>query len=405
MLNNNAKNRKNDNGNQNTKKKKERKLLSFKPGLEGVVLTRSTISYVDGKQGLLEYRGINISDLVQNSTFEETVYLLLRNHLPTHREFNQFNTLFAKQRHLPHSVRDAIQNFPVGMHPIIALQSGITMLAGEDFYSDDVSSPIHNLRRCISLIAKVPAMVAAFNRHRNGEEPLPCISKYTHAENFLFMLSGEPPDPKLARIFDKLLIMHAEHTMNASTFVSRIIGSTNGSLYSAVSGAVGALSGNLHGGANERVLRMLYSIGHPDNVESFVEEMLSTKTKIMGIGHRIYKVKDPRASITSSFLETFLEHEGGEEFRNLYNTALRLEEVVKEKLGSKNIYPNVDFYSGIVFENLKIPKDLFTTVFAIARVVGWAAHWVEQVSANRLYRPLLQYIGDHDRPYVDIDKR
>lgn len=377
----------------------------FRPGLEGVVATRSNISYVDGQQGLLEYRGIAVRELVENSTFEETVYLLLYNHLPSVREMKQFNTLFAKQRPLPQSVRQAIFTFPVGMHPMVALQAGASLLQGEDFYADDVSSPLHNVRRCVSLIAKVPAIMAAFERARHGEEPMPAVSKYTHAENFLFMLTGEPPDELSAKIFDKLMIMHAEHTMNASTFACRVIASTKSSVYSSVSGAVGALSGPLHGGANERVLRMLYSIGHPDNVESFIEDRLATGAKIMGVGHRIYKVKDPRAVLLQQYLEELIDLRGGEEAQNLYETARRLEEMIEHKLGEKNIYPNVDFYSGIVLDLLGVPMDLFTSVFAISRVVGWCAHWLEQVSANRLFRPQQEYTGDHNRPYIPIGRR
>jgi citrate synthase len=199
--------------------------------------------------------------------------------------------------------------------------------------------------------------------------------------------------------------LHAEHSLNNSTFVTRVIGSTNASIYSSVSGAVGSLSGNLHGGANERVLRMLYSIGHPDNVEKFVEEQLSFKNRIMGIGHRVYKVKDPRAGILQELIPELIERRSGEEVKTLYNTALRLEEVVKKRLGDRKIYPNVDFYSGIVLEALGIPIDLFTAMFAMARSAGWCAHWLEQVSANRLFRPIQEYIGDHRRPYVLMEKR
>jgi len=377
----------------------------YRPGLEGVVATRSNISYVDGEQGLLEYRGIAVRELVEHSTFEETVYLLLYNHLPSVREMKHFNTLFSKQRMLPQSVRHAISTFPVGMHPMVALQSGISLLQGEDYYADDVSSQLHNIRRCISLIAKVTAIMAAFERARHSEEPMPAQSKYSHAANFLFMLTGEPPDELSTEIFDKLLIMHAEHTMNASTFACRVIASTKSSVYSSVSGAVGALAGPLHGGANERVLRMLFSIGHPDNVESFVADRLTTGAKIMGGGHRIYQVKEPRAIILQEYLEKLIAVRGGEEAQNLYATAKRLEEVVEAKLGTKKIYPNVDFYSGIVLDLLGVPMDLFTTVFALSRVAGWCAHWLEQVAANRLFRPKQEYTGDHQRPYTPIDRR
>jgi citrate synthase len=380
-------------------------LSEYRPGLEGVVASRSSISFVDGEKGVLEYRGINIRDLVEHSTFEETTYLLLYNHLPNQRELAQFTTLMAKQRILPQSVREAIHSFPVGMHPMVALQAGITMLAGEDYFTDEIGSQGNNIRRCVALISKVPSILAAFERCRNGEEPMPAVSKFSHAENFLFMMRGERPHPLEAQIFDKLLIMHADHTTNASTFTCRVIGSTLANLYSSVSGAVGALSGSLHGGANERVLRMLYSVGSPENVEKFVDEMTAAGNKIMGIGHRIYKVKDPRADLLQAMIPQLLELKGGQEWRTLFQTALRLEEVVNQKLGQKRLFPNVDFYSGIVLEILGIHVDLFTTVFAMSRASGWCAHWVEQVSANRIFRPKQEYIGDHGRPYVPLSRR
>ncbi len=377
----------------------------YRPGLEGVVASRSSISYVDGLRGVLEYRGINIRDLVEHSSFEETVYLLLYNHLPSQRELAQFTTLMAKQRELPYAVREAIHNFPVTMHPMIALQAGITMMAADDYAFDDVANQIHNIRRAVSLIAKAPSILAAFERRRHGEEPLPAMSKFNHAENFLFMMNGERPHPEEARLLDKMLIMHADHSTNASTFTCRVIGSTLGNLYSSVSGAVGALSGPLHGGANERVLRMLFSIGSPENVEAFVDEMIATGNKIMGIGHRVYKVKDPRADLLQALIPRLLEVKGGVEIKNLFDTAVRLEEAAKVKLAYKNLYANVDFYSGIALEMMKVPMDLFTPVFAVSRIAGWCAHWVEQVSANRLFRPKQEYIGDHNRPYVPIEQR
>ena len=377
----------------------------YSPGLEGVVATRSSICCVDGEKGNLSYRGISIKDLAENSTFEETVYLLLYNHLPAERELKQFTTLIGKQRNIPLTILEAIRRFPVGMHPMLALQSAITLLQGEDFYADDVSSPHHNLKRAVSLIARVPTIIAAFDRRRNGEDPFPPVSRFNHAENFLFMLTGVPPEPYAGKILDKCLILMAEHTLNASTFVARVIGSTKASIYSAVSGAVGALSGSLHGGANERVLRMLYSIGQPDNVPRFVEEMLDTGKKIMGMGHRIYKTTDPRAPILKSYIPELVKKIGGEEYKSLYNTALALEKEVDKKLSHKNIYPNVDYYSALVMELLGIPIDLFTPVFAISRVAGWSAHWNEQIEVNRILRPTQEYIGDLNRPYIPVEKR
>lgn len=377
----------------------------YKPGLEGVVVTRSSICYIDGESGKLSYRGISIEELAEHSTFEETAFLLLYNHLPNDRELKQFTTLLGRQRVLPLSILEVIKKFPVGMHPMLALQSAIALLQGEDFYADDVSSPLHNLRRATSLIAKVPTIIAAFDRCRNGEDPFPPVSKYNHAENFLFMLSGIPPDPYVGKVLDRCLILMAEHTLNASTFAARIIGSTNASIYSAISGAVGALSGSLHGGANERALRMLYSIGRPDNVPKYVDEMLGAGKKIMGIGHRIYKTIDPRAPILRSYIPRLIETIGGEEFKDLYEIAVALEKEVENRLSQKKIYPNVDYYSAVVLEILGIPVDLFTPIFAISRVVGWAAHWEEQMDANRIYRPLQEYIGDLNRPYVPLENR
>ncbi|MEW6380391.1 MAG: citrate/2-methylcitrate synthase [bacterium] len=378
---------------------------NYRPGLEGVICNKSSVSHVDGLQGILEYRGINIRELAEESCFEETAYLLLYSHLPSEREFNQFKTLLTKSRYISNTIREAITHFPVGMHPMIALQTATALLQGEDYYADDVCSSRHNLRRAISLIARMPTILAAFERHRNGEEPIPPQSKYNHAENLLYMLTGNPPNPEAARVLDKALILHMEHTMNASTFTARVIGSTQASIYSAISGAVGALSGSLHGGANERVIRMLYSIGHPDNVESFVDEKLNAKAKIMGIGHRVYKTKDPRADVLQSLIPELLDAFPGEEVKTLYKIALKLEEIVDKKLSHKNLCPNVDFYSGIVYECLGIPIDLFTCLFAISRVVGWAAHWLEQVQDNRIFRPTQQYIGDHNRPYIPIKER
>ena len=379
--------------------------FEYRPGLEGVIATRSAVCHIDGELGKLSYRGISIEELACHSTFEETAYLLLYNHLPSERELKEFSTLIARQRHLPLSVSEAIKKFPVGTHPMLALQSAIALLQGEDSYADDVSSPVHNIRRAISLIAKVPTIVAAFDHCRNGEDPLPPVSKYNHAENFLFMLSGSPADPAVAMVLDKCFILMAEHTMNASTFAARVVGSTNASIYSALSAAAGALSGSLHGGANERVIRTLYSIGSSENVPKYVDEMLDTAKKIMGIGHRIYKTTDPRAPILKSYIPGLLDKVGGEEFKELYEIAVGLEAEVEKKLSHKKVYPNVDFYSAVVLEMLRIPIDLFTPVFAIARSVGWAAHWMEQVGSNRIFRPIQEYIGDLNRPYIPIEKR
>lgn len=394
---------KNNNVNNTVAQNRAKKI--YCPGLEGIVCSRSSISYIDGEKGLLGYRGINIKELAEHSNFEECAYLLLYSHLPSEREFGQFKTLLTKSRHLSTPIREAVTRFPVGMHPMIALQTATSLFQGEDYYADDVSSSTHNMRRAISLIARLPTILTAFDRHRNGEEPIPPRTQYSHAENLLYMLTGTAPTPEQTQIFDKCLILHLEHTMNASTFAARVIGSTQASIYSSASGAIGALSGSLHGGANERVIRMLYSIGHPDNVENFVEEKITSQSKIMGIGHRVYKIKDPRATILQNFIPDLLDTIPGEEVKTLYKIALKLEEVVNKKLAHKHLYPNVDFYSGIVYECLEIPSDLFTSIFAVARIVGWTAHWLEQVHTNRIFRPTQEYIGDHNRPYIHMAER
>lgn len=373
--------------------------------MEGQVAARSSISFVDGVKGVLEYRGININDLVAKSTYEETVFLLLHGYLPNQREFKYYRTLMSKQRNLPKSVQNAICHFPVGLDPMQALQSAIPLLQGEDLYADDVDFHKHNLLRAFSLISKVPTMIAAFDRHRNDEEPLPPVSRYSHAENFLFMLKGAPPRKKLAAVLDKWLILHAEHTINASTFTGRVIGSTTSPLYSAVSGAVGALYGPLHGRANQDSLLNLESIGDPGNVSSYLEQAMATKAKIPGMGHRVYKTKDPRAVLLEKEIADLIKSYGGKKDKVLFQTARKLEKAARSKLGSKGVYPNVDFYSGILLHTLDIPQSLYTSVFAMARISGWSAHWIEQVSQNRIYRPIQQYIGDHNRKYIPLEQR
>jgi citrate synthase len=373
--------------------------------MEGQVAARSSIGFVDGKRGILEYRGINIKDLVNNSNFEETVFLLMRGDLPNSREFKKYKTLMSKQRNIPRSVMKAILNFPVGLDPMQALQSAIPLLQGEDFYADDVEFRKYNLLRATSLISKIPTIIAAFDRYRNDEEPVPPKSKYTHAENFLYMLHNKKPKKKLALLLDKCLIVHAEHTINASTFTGRVIGSTTASIYSSISGAVGALYGPLHGRANRDALLNLESIGDPENVETYFEEAMVSKSKIPGLGHRVYDTKDPRAILLEKEISDVINTHGGKKDKKLFKTARKLEKVATARLSAKGVYPNVDFYSGILLNILNIPQSIYTPVFAMSRVSGWSAHWIEQVSQNRIYRPIQQYIGDHNRKYIPLEQR
>jgi citrate synthase len=282
-----------------------------------------------------------------------------------------------------------------------ALQAGVAAM-GMFYPARDVYNEQNNWDSVVRLIAKLPTIVAAFHRLRYGDAPIPPRDDLAHAANFYYMLTEQEPSPAVAKVLDACLILHAEHTMNASTFSGRVTGSTLANPYTVISSAIGTLTGPLHGGANEQVLDMLDEIGPPDNVHAWLDDAIKHKKKIMGLGHRVYKVKDPRATV----LQELAEHAFVETGRpKLYQLALEVERVAAGLLGPKGIYPNVDFYSGIVYLSIGIPRDLFTPVFAIARVAGWLAHWLEQLKNNRIYRPEQIYVGNHDVPYVPLEKR
>ena len=373
----------------------------FKPGLEGVPATLSSISYVDGKQGLLEYRGIPIQELAYQSTFLETAYLLIWGELPTPHELEQFEHEVRYHRRLKYRIRDMMKCFPESRHPMDALQSCAAALGL--FYSRRaLDDPYYVRNAVVRLIAKIPTMVAAFQLMRKGNDPVQPSDSLDYSSNFLYMLNEREPDELSARVLDTCLILHAEHTINASTFSAMVTASTLTDPYAVIASAVGTLAGPLHGGANEEVLEMLETIGSIENVRPFVEDCIEKKHRIMGFGHRIYKVKDPRAVILQELAEKLFAKFGSDLY---YGIALELENVVSEKLGHKGIYPNVDFYSGLVYRKLGIPTDLFTPVFAIARVAGWLAHWKEQLATNRIFRPTQIYTGSHGQAYVPIEKR
>lgn len=271
------------------------------------------------------------------------------------------------------------------------------------FYSRRaLDDPEYIRQAVVRLLAKIPTMVAAFHQMRKGNDPVKPNDNLDYAANFLYMLTERKPHPLAARIFDVCLTLHAEHTINASTFSAMVTASTLTDPYGVVASAVGTLAGPLHGGANEEVLLMLEKIGSVENVRSYIENCIENKSKIMGFGHRVYKVKDPRATILQELAEKLFEETGRDEY---YDIAVELERVVEEKLGEKGIYANVDFYSGLVYRKLKIPIDLFTPIFAIARVAGWLAHWKEQLTVNRIFRPTQVYTGVHDRSYVPLEER
>jgi len=373
----------------------------YKPGLEGVPATQSNISYVDGQKGLLEYRGIRIEDLCKYSNFLETSYLLIFGNLPKPEEFDTFEHSILHRRRIKYPIRDMIKCFPDDGHPMDALQACICALGM--FY------PLNNFHdfeyiynATLRLLAKVPTLVAAFHMMRQGNDPVPPRDDLSYAANFLYMLNEEVPDPLAAKIFDVCLTLHAEHTVNASTFCALVTASTLTDPYVVLASAIGTLGGPLHGGANEKVMLMLEEIGSTANVKSYLETKLAKKEKIPGFGHRVYKVKDPRANILQSLVEELFDKFGHDRY---YDIALELEHQAKDVLAPKGIFPNVDFYSGLVYKKMGIPLDLFTPVFAIARVPGWLAHWKEQMADNRLFRPTQVYTGLHDVEYTPITHR
>lgn len=375
--------------------------IEFKPGLEGVPATQSSVSYVDGQKGILEYRGINIEELAKKSSFLEAAYLLIWGNLPTQEELQSFEQEICLNRRIKYRIRDMMKCFPETGHPMDALQTSAAALGL--FYSRRaLDNPEYIRKAVVRLLANIPTMVAAFELMRKGNDPVKPRDDLGYAANFLYMLNEREPDPLAAKVFDICLTLHAEHTINASTFSAMVTASTLTDPYGVIASAVGTLAGPLHGGANEDVISMLSEIGSVENVEPYLKRCFETKAKIVGFGHRVYKVKDPRAIILQELAVELFEKFGDDKY---YQIALEMEKVVEEKLGHKGIYPNVDFYSGLVYRKLGIPSDLFTPVFAIARVAGWLAHWKEQLAANRIFRPTQIYSGDHNIAYTSLEER
>jgi citrate synthase len=383
----------------------------YRPGLEGVPAAKSSISYVGiqttdrgEKEGVLEYRSIPIQLLAEQGNFLETAFLLIWGRLPNSQELAEFSADIYSHRRIKYRIKDMMKCFPETGHPMDALQASAAALGL--FYSRHTIEDPHYVRQAvIRLLAKIPTMVAAFQLMRKGNDPVLPRDDLDYAANFLYMLTEKEPDPLMAKIMDVCLILHAEHTMNASTFSARVTASTLADPYTVIASSVGTLAGPLHGGANEEVITMLKEIGSVANVRPYVEKCLASdpKYKFMGFGHRVYKgVKDPRAIILQDLAEQLFVKFGHDPY---YDVALKLEEVLEESLGARGIYPNVDYYSGLVYRKMGIPSDLFTPVFAIARVAGWLAHWSEQLQDNRIFRPTQIYTGLHQQPYVSIENR
>jgi citrate synthase len=371
------------------------------PGLAGVPCAESAISFIDGERGILEYRGIPIQELAAHSTFEETAHLLLYGKLPAAAELAAFTADLACHREVPAEIVALLRALPPGGHPMSALQAGVAAL-GMLHPVRNVQDPFVQRMAVMRLIAVLPGIAAVFHRLRRGESPLPPRADLSHAAHFLYQLQGTVPDPDVARTMDVAFILHADHTMNASTFAARVVGSTLADPHSVVAAAIGALNGPLHGGANERVLAFLRGIGSLGNVAPTIDAALARKEKIVGLGHRIYHIKDPRAVMLQELAERLFARFGREP---LYDLALEVERVAADRLGPRGIFPNVDFYSGAVYAKMGIAEDLFTPIFAAGRVAGWLAHWLELLRANRIYRPEQVYVGSRGRRWVPVAER
>ncbi|MGD8558296.1 MAG: citrate synthase [Gammaproteobacteria bacterium] len=384
-------------------------MSEYLPGLAGVPATKSNISDIDGEKGILSYRGYPIEQLADYSSFEETTLLLLDGELPTKQQLSIFDEQLKENRRVKYNIRELMKTLPPMGHPMEMLQTAVASLGmfypgnecltGSDACED--IDYIHNMT--VKIISRMATIVAMWEHIRHGDDPVAPRKDLSYAENFLYMLNEKEPDPMLARIMDICLILHAEHTINASTFAVLVNGSTLASPYSVVASAIGALSGPLHGGANQRVLEMLQQVGSPENAEAFVEKRLAKKEVIWGMGHREYKTKDPRAKILQKLVTDLIEGKG---INNpILETALAVEKAAEERLSHKGVYANVDFYSGILYNEMGIPADQFTSIFAIARSAGWLAHWREQLKDNRIFRPTQVYTGSPTRDYVQLQDR
>ena len=386
-------------------------MSEYHPGLEGVPAKKSKISYLDGQRGILTYRGYPIVELAENSTFEETAYLLVDGELPTATQLAEFDAQLRVHRRVKYNIRDIMKSLPINGHPMEMLQTAVSSLGM--FYPNDVPvqirSPGDESERyvhgqSIRILARMATLVAMWQQMRIGNDPTPPRNDLSYAANFLYMFqNGTEPDPLVARIMDVCLILHAEHTINASTFAAMVTGSTLAMPSYVISAAIGTLAGPLHGGANEQVIQMLEEIGSPEAVPAWLDRKLLAREVIWGMGHREYKVKDPRATLLQKLMLELAETRGS--VSPLFETALALEEACEAILAPKGVYPNVDFYSGILYREIGIPSDQFTSIFAIARTAGWLAHWREQVTQNRIFRPTQIYTGHAPRSYMPIGQR
>jgi len=369
------------------------RLVTQSKGLEDVVTGQSSICFIDGQEGRLLYRGYDIVDLAPNSTYEETTFLLWNGHLPTALELHAFSSELYSKRAVPEGVLSIMRSLPANCDGMDALRVGTAALG---IFDDPMYTPQEKAQ---SIAAKIGTIVAAIHRLKHNQEIIAPRDDLGYSANLLYMTTGAVPSKEDARIMDALLILHADHELNASTFTARVIASTLSDVYSAVTGAVGALKGPLHGGANEKVIEMTIEIGNPENAESYLDAMLAKRQKVMGFGHRVYKTMDPRAAVLKEMAHKFIK---SEKEKRVFQILEKTEEMMKTW---KNLYPNVDLYSGLALNHVGIPSYLFTPVFAVGRSPGWLAHILEQYADNRLIRPRAEYIGPTRAEYIPIEKR
>jgi len=367
-------------------------------GLRNVVAAQSSMSSVNGDEGILIYQGYDVHDLAENSTFEETVFLLWNGRMPKQDELDALKSEFRANYGIPAEIINSMKSFPKDSQPMDVLRTAVSTLAfyDEESQKTDVESARKTATR---LTAKFPTIVAAWERIRNGNDPVEPDAGMDIAENFLYMMRGEKCEPSEAKMLDVCLILHADHGFNASTFTTRVISGTLADMYGAVTGGIAALAGPLHGGANTAVMKSLVEIDSIENVEPWLDNKLANKEKVMGIGHAVYKTEDPRAT----WLRKFSEQMGGVTGETKwFEMSKKLEDLMKEK---KGMNPNVDFYSASTYYMMGIPLDLYTPIFAISRISGWTGHILEQYANNKLIRPRAEYVGNRDMKYVPIEDR
>jgi citrate synthase len=375
--------------------------VEWDKGLANTIAAETEMSFIDGAKGILEYVGIEIDALARNSTFEEVVFLLWNRRLPKRDELAALTKEIQAEYDLPEQMWGMIRECPKTATPMHALRTLVSALAMFDPEADDESIE-SNQRKAVKLLAKTPALIANFDRHRKGKEFIKPDKSQTIAGSFITMLTGKKPTAAVQKALDVCLILHADHGLNASTFAARVTISTLSDMYSAMTTAIGTLKGPLHGGANEEVMHMLNEIGSIDKVEPYIMDRLAKKDRIMGFGHRVYKAYDPRASYLKEFSQQVAADTGN---LKLYEMSHKIEEIMNREVAAKGIYPNVDFYSATTYYSLGLDLDLFTPMFAMSRIAGWAGHCIEQLRDNRLIRPKAQYTGPHGVKYVAIEGR